>query len=1541
MDPALPLSDAEAPEATLARLEALISEHTSDEASAGEVARLHLRVAQIYLGQREAQARALALDHLWACWRLQPGELDARLVLISCLEADGKVGDLTELYRRSAERCEDVQEQNALLSRAAELHHRAGEIDEALRLFRRMAEYGGHRLVEQRVRALRALIQSLESEGTARAPQRLEALALLLSHLRGGERFACALELARAHTDAGEPDAAHAAFQQALALQPAAPEALEPALRHLESRGELGEVVRLLSAAIQASVAPRPRAQLLRRLARLFEERLADPGQAVQLWWHAWEEAPDPGDPVTLKRLLAALQQWDSYLQVLLRELQRTTSCEDKLATLRELAAFQREVLHDQAAAAQSYGAILQLAPEDEEALTARVELFEAQGQEEAAAIALRRHASRTRDAARRGELLRRLARLELRRPARGGLLQVLRGLDPVDPVNRELVREVRGQVDAERESRLHLELGLLLLGMARQAGEDTAAVVELALELSRFCLRSGERGHASDCLRQALELQPGHAEARAALDGLGEEERSSDPTPEELSAQAEAVSGERPLRAVRLLLQAAQVVRQRAAEEAGAAAGPAASSLSAPQGREDRGPEAARAAELLRRAQALCPLDAEPELELIEEELRASGLDADLAELLRRRSEHELHPPRRKRLLLATAQLLRDRLDDAAGAVEVLEDALALDPLDTETAEQIRALHGQLGNHAALARVLEELLAATSGRARVPLLEELGRLYAEVLGDETSALGRYGELLALVPDHPRALECCRRHDEAAGDHRSVAVLICRAAEAAEDPLQRAELHREIAGIAERKLEDLDFAIAQWRRVIDLCPADTAPRAELRRLLALAGRWREVETALLSDISRSVRPEEKVPLYLELATLARERLQDDRLAAGYLRLALQLAPSHREILTQLELIYERLGQWRELAAALRRHAEVETDAEERLRLLHRAARVLLVRLRREDEALAICQQLRARHPGDRVTATLMGEIFTRRGLWRELLALLQAQLEVESDPTELSRLHLELGHLLADRLGDAAGAAAQFEHAMELDGGRGEVLPTLRRFYEAQGRWEQLVELIGRRVAAETISPREQSLACCEIGRIRELHQQDTAGARESYERALHLDPECLPALSALRALALQHGQWREAVTLGRRELPLTEDPAARAAILIEIGEVLHEQLGRASAAAEALEEALGEHPDNLQATARLAIIYFEAEDWERAARLLERVVEVGDELPDQHVSYYRLGLASERLGQEEEAFNHYVKSFGREPMYLPTLDRLVELCYSRRQWDNTLRIATALVSTYEAQKTPEELAELHLRIGLCELHLAERDLAVTKLQDMVLEPGELPSTPDEAWLDAAECWAATPLGRQLLVLVPPEVLARAVRSMERVMMQVPDEPRALQVLAALSLVVGENERALRYLERVIDTAGAPPALGSALLVCAGDVASQLLFSPQRAEAYYRRAVALQPASELARRRLGAFDDTSGSGPSTIPLQLVEGTLRASPPPIPQLRRSGTQPLPLRIISPLQPTPPRTPASVPRPAPRSKPRKPGDPSSSE
>jgi tetratricopeptide (TPR) repeat protein len=209
-----------------------------------------------------------------------------------------------------------------------------------------------------------------------------------------------------------------------------------------------------------------------------------------------------------------------------------------------------------------------------------------------------------------------------------------------------------------------------------------------------------------------------------------------------------------------------------------------------------------------------------------------------------------------------------------------------------------------------------------------------------------------------------------------------------------------------------------------------------------------------------------------------------------------------------------------------------------------------------------------------------------------------------------------------------------------------------------------------------------------------------------------------------------------------------------------------------------------------------------------------------------------------------------------------------------VHLCYQRRQWENAARIGEAIVAQYADQHTDEELAELHVHIGLCEQHVAQREVATRRLRELLQRTGHGVYVTPEALRDAAEAWASTVLEPGLLATADLAALTKVIRQMERALRRVPEHPRALEVLAALTMSRGDWDRSLRYLDRAVDALGGRSEERARLLLCAADIAANKLLSVQRARRYCEAAVRCLPDSEQIRRRAEDLLDPGKAAPS-------------------------------------------------------------------
>ena len=1363
------------------------------------------------------------------------------------LEGDaGRARELADLYRQSVVRLKGSPEREVLLLRAADLLLDVGDTSGALEVLGLLEPSRAGAMRRQRARVLRRL-----DTGLLRDHDLMLVLDRLLPLLEGAPLRRRAAELMAVGQRLDEPKAVVDGCLAALTAGDPQADHLEEAARHLAERGHSDHLERLVDDGARAVLkgAARSRPDRLATLARLAEECLDDRARAARLWWETWRVEERPGDQsqaaANLRRIYQGLSAWIDLCRVLRRQVTLAPDEGTRAAALGRLA----EVQAGEFAAA-------------EDAARTRAELLQVRG------LA----ASREPGGA-RGEALREQLRLEWGADRIHRFLWLLRRLDPGLAEDRRLVAELLDEPgDDEGEARLDeaLQHGSLVL-LRLLDGPGTGALV---MALARRLEATGASRRAAAWYRSALAREPDNAEARARLDELSRPVPFTDPTHEELARTAGELTGDRPGEAARLLIQAAQ--------------------LAGADGDDDD-------VHLTRATELALTLPPEELLTLVglEEALRQAGRHPELASVLEATAAAETDALQRKHILCELGRIHLEAGHHPERAVAALQQALTLDPDDDAVALRLRDLQGTLKDHRSRARNLESLLAHSSGQERIPLTEELGAIYAEALDEEQAAAMHYEELLTRVPNHPKALPFCRAIYERAGDYVSVVRILGEAARVSDDRQTQAALHVDAARVAMQRLTDLDLAIHHWQDAIRARPEDLAQYEGLRQVLEAGGRWAELREALLSGVCRTISVEEKLPLYVELARVARKQ-EDDQGAAGYLLTALQLSPGDGELLAQLEGTYERMGQWRLLAVTLRRHAAHEADLAAQRRHQLRAARVLLIRLGRDDEALAICDRIVEAHPGDREASTLMGEILGKRGQWEEKIVLLRRQIERENDPGELGRLHLELGRVLLDRLDDVETASVHFEVALNLSGtSRGDVLALLRRIYDARDRLDLLVELLQRRSTMETLSPEAQATALCEMARIKSEHMGAQSEATEAFERALELDPRSLAAVSALRELAASNEQWLEVLELGRRELKLEEDADRRVALMVELGAVLYEHLDEIQQARGLLAEALELDRDNTRALGLLGRICFDHREWEEVAELVGRLVDQVRDQDDLHEHLFHLAFALERLDREEEAFRLYIRSFTRAPMYLPTLERMVVLCFAHRQWDNTLRIAETILESYPGTKSAEERAELYLRISLCELYLGQRDAGTEYLQQLVLDSGEVAVTGPAAWAEVAEPWASTALEPLLLHCMHDESRDRVADAARRCLRQAPDHPDALQLLAAVLLSRQRWDEGLRVIERAARSERTPPELGSALLVCAGEVARRRLGAMGRARAYLLWAKSLNPRARGITARIKRLKPSEEE-----PILLTRPKHRAPPPTReePPIRKRDTRP---------------------------------------
>jgi Tfp pilus assembly protein PilF len=1216
---------------------------------APEAFAIDLRRAELLLDRLDRPDAAIPLFDLVR--EALPGDTRARAGLERALRRTGNASRLADLFEQDAEHASDPEE------RAARLLERARLLEEPLR---RLAE-------------ARALLAELAGGGSAAAPEAETRLISLLERERDWPALAATLEgrlgrgsptrdselrrrlafLCRDQLNDKEAAAAH--LEAAAALEPGRSDVLQGLALLYQQLDRPEDHARVLEAELGAGADPERALLLHHRLAELAADRLADPERAERHWKGVL--ALDPSCVPAVEFLASRFESEQRYAELteVLRARLAQLADEPRGATSLRLriAALEAGPLADPESAA----ATLAPAADSEDSLAVVAEpladLYQRLGRDEALIpLARRTAAASTLPAERAGWRLRIADALRRAGDLPGAAEAVRQALTdrPDDGAAQSTLRELYRQLGEAAPLALLLEAQV-----ARVVGG-----VEVPLRLELAGLLEGPLARPHDALpqlRRVLEIAPGHAEARsralalaervgahAALDALlaeaaeaapGASERAALRTrrglllagplarPDEAIACFEAALREDPGHEAALAALREGLARRGdwrgvlgCIERAAARVGPDEPALRVALLREGAALAAERlggdaALPWLERLARWLPEDAEV-LDRIAALHQAEGRHLALQETLEARVALEPAGPGRARLQLARARLLAGPLASPEGACAVLEAARSEAPDDVEILELLDALYAAQGHPAERLPVLEARIARSAPGARAALHRSAATL-ARSLGRGTEAAAHLEAALAepalsTVERVEGLRELAQVWRELGRVERAVAA--AEAELAALDPEapvfaeRRRALRYDLAQSCARELGHVDAAVAHLRGLLDR-ESESGERLDqaeqlLLELLRCASDVVELENRLAARLARRADPGDAAG-WLDLARLRRERLQRPAAAAEAYRQVLARAPEQLEALRGLRACSELLRDFEQVARTLERELALRPDASahERAALLRRLGGVVWRELDESSRARHAFATALEAEPSDLVSLRSLELLCEGMEDWQGAIDLYEREAAVldEREPARRREVWLRVAELSRERTRDLPRALRAFAAADALE----PLAPA------SLAHWAQAHAGLGQREAFAAV-----------FGRW-----MDTPGAAVAASDRVRLSD-----------VLAELGRHPEA--LARAEQAAEDDPQSGDAW--DRIALLHETLGRAEAAAEALVRSAACTGGREAAVRRLgAAELVLAQLPERAAAWLAEAVADDPALAAAHA---RLAVASARLGR-------------------------------------------------------------------------------------------------------------------------------------------------------------------------------------------------------------------------------------------------------------------------------------------------------------
>ncbi len=1121
-----------------------------------------------------------------------------------------------------------------------------------------------------------------------------------------------------------DPEAAVATWREVLADDPEERRALDALERlHLAS-GRFSELIEILRRRVELATDNQERKAHLERIARLYEQELGDSSEAVTAHLEVLDQLPDDASTMReLARLYRGAERHTDLLEILERQLSVTEEPAARVELELEVGILLAEQLGRSGVALERFAEVLRLEPEHPSALVLVEAMLESEPQRLRAAEILQ-------PLYETGEHHDKLASLLLRvADAVDDPREKLRALRQVASLREAfqgdragafaaMERAVRGAA-AEPElpelldhlERLAFDLGdrSLLIAVYRElAPQVLDADLQRRLFLTIAALARTERGDAllaKEYYRKVLDAQPDDLEALVALEELHREADEHGALHAVLMRKAELIEDDLDKRAA-ALMEAARL-------------------CTAELGRPD---DAIVAWE---QVLEIAPENQEAARSL-EKLYERAGRWHDVVELLERRLGFAFSVDEAVKLRVRLGKIHEEQLHNPDGAVDNYSAALGGDPGNHVATAALERYLDEPGTRTLAAEVLEpiyvahqdwpklvriyeiKLEGAVEPDEKLQLLRYIARLTEEQLEDLEGAARWYGKVFREDPTDEGVRDQLTRLATVLEDWQSLANVY---QEFLDDVSGGGSEVREVAlalaHLYERRLDEVELALAAYRRVLEIAPDDMGVFADLEAMLRRAERWYAL-VEVYEDAARTTMDDRRrIELLTRTAEVREQHLNDINAAIDAHRTVLDIDPGAQHAASELDRLFSDQSRWDELAELLTTRIERADSAAEENRLRLRLADLLEKRLsdtsgaiehyevvlRAEvgwEAALPPLERLVVEEEVRERIAELLEPVYRANDWWQKLVVILDAQLQYVEDPTRRVEMLREIATLHETRGGDEQLALDALARAWRANVADSEVYDELSVLAAKLGAWDALIETLEGGV--EELYDYE--LVAAIVARIAELHESqrdDAAAAIAAWRRVLEINAEDGEALAALDRLLSREGRAEELSAIVERRAELADDPAQRLALRHRVAAIYEAELGRIPEAISAYKNVLAADDADAIALDALDRLYRQQQSWPELAATLVRKLELATEPPRRReLRFAAAEVYDQQLADAYEAIAQLRAILEEEPGDEEGLTALDRIYQREAMWPELLEILDRRAANAEGASRTE-----------------------------------------------------------------------------------------------------------------------------------------------------------------------------------------------------------------------------------------------------
>jgi tetratricopeptide (TPR) repeat protein len=809
--------------------------------------------------------------------------------------------------------------------------------------------------------------------------------------------------------------------------------------------------------------------------------------------------------------------------------------------------------------------------------------------------------------------------------------------------------------------------------------------------------------------------------------------------------------------------------------------------------------------------------LDVDPMHEYAFSELQSLHKEAErwdeLIDLYVTRIEATEDRDERIELLRAAARVYEDQLDSGDQAYHTLYIAWTEDFANKNTAvdlERVTAANEKWNELLTSAnKVLQE---GHEPETQIAICLCCAKWYGQDLGHPEYAIPYYEQIRALDPSNAKAWWQLGDLYETTQQWDKLAQALAKLVELTGDDEVKANTYVRMGDLADDRFAMRQEAEDYYRRALHLQGKHVGALEALERIYREDGRSNKLLNILERKAEAVQDTDSIVSALLQVAEAYEERFNDPKAAIENYERAAELSPSDLSALRGLERLYSQEGRYQDLIGILEREYEVVATERERIEILMRLAQMWVQEFHKPENAAERLEQVLDIDPLHDDALCELEQLYRTMQRWDDLVRTYDRHANSTSDSEERARIFRELGQLYASHKDDAEQAIDSYLNALNLNEQDIFSLQALTKLYEGKGDYSAALDMMGQ-LAAVLDDPADQVALKHRMGRILDQELGDRVSALEQFQTAIDLDPAHLPSLEAMRGIHVDSGDWVAAARTLGIEIEHTENDRIRGARLVELGRIRAEKLDDEASAVQAFEAASAADPNNEDALLPLVDSYVSNDRHEDAFPLLQILVQRSDkrDTDEQHRLASMLGETATKLGHADEAVSAYEQAYAIDNDDSAALKGLAGSYFRAERWDDAFKYHQLLLVQHRDALGRDEITEVFYRLGVVKREQGE-DKKARNMFDKSLEEDTH--------------------------FVP-----------------------ALQAMVDLQTAEGDWESVVQYKKRILDVADEPSARAK-LLVELGDLWHEKLENPDGAAEAFTESLDIEPDNHVVLHKL-------------------------------------------------------------------------------